>query len=148
MPSAKRRKAKSPQGSPDLSFNHAMVYVREVGPALHFYMELLKFRMIEKFEHNGVAVYARLRSPRGNSTLALHVLEPGQSLPDSEGVRLYFEVKNLEAFCKKLEASGVKMLQAPKVMPWGWRHAYLKDPDGHELSLYWAGQKRFQKTRM
>jgi hypothetical protein len=31
-------------------------------------------------------------------------------------------------------------------MPWGWRHAYLDDPDGHEVSLYWAGRKRFQKT--
>ena len=26
----------------------------------------------------------------------------------------------------------------PKDMPWGWRHAYLNDPDGHEISLYWA----------
>jgi hypothetical protein len=30
-------------------------------------------------------------------------------------------------------------------MPWGWKHAYLDDPDGHELSLYWAGKKRLQK---
>jgi hypothetical protein len=33
-------------------------------------------------------------------------------------------------------------------MPWGWQHAYLRDPDGHQLSLYWAGPKRFRKTRM
>jgi hypothetical protein len=31
-------------------------------------------------------------------------------------------------------------------MPWGWKHAYLDDPDGHEVSLYWAGAKRFKKT--
>jgi hypothetical protein len=33
-------------------------------------------------------------------------------------------------------------------MPWGWKHAYVNDPDGHEVSLYWAGAKRFQKTDM
>jgi catechol 2,3-dioxygenase-like lactoylglutathione lyase family enzyme len=144
----KRRRTDATKGASSLSFNHAILYVRDVSAALHFYADLLNFRVIEKFEHNGVAVYARLRSPRGSSTLGFHALEPGRSLPDSEGVRLYFEVKNVEGFCKKLEASGVKFVQAPKMMPWGWKHAYLKDPDGHELSLYWAGKKRFQKSRM
>jgi hypothetical protein len=31
-------------------------------------------------------------------------------------------------------------------MPWGWKHAYLDDPDGHEVSLYWAGAKRLKKA--
>ena len=34
------------------------------------------------------------------------------------------------------------------MMPWGWRHAYLDDPDGHEISLYWAGPNRMAKTVM
>ena len=34
------------------------------------------------------------------------------------------------------------------MMPWGWRHAYLNDPDGHEISLYWAGGNRMKKTMM
>jgi catechol 2,3-dioxygenase-like lactoylglutathione lyase family enzyme len=145
MPLPKRRSTKA---NSHLSFNHAMVYVRQVAPALHFYVDQLGFKLIERFEHKGYAVYARLRSPRGNTTLALHTLEPGQTLPETEGVRLYLEVNNLDAFCKKLEGSGVKFLQAPKLMPWGWRHAYLKDPDGHELSLYYAGAKRYKKTTM
>jgi len=45
-----------------------------------------------------------------------------------------------------LESAGVVLTQPPKLMPWGWKHAYLNDPDGHEISLYWAGRKRFQKT--
>jgi uncharacterized glyoxalase superfamily protein PhnB len=47
-----------------------------------------------------------------------------------------------------LDSAGVKLTQPPKLMPWGWKHAYLDDPDGHEISLYWAGRKRFQKTPM
>jgi len=28
------------------------------------------------------------------------------------------------------------------------RHAYFNDPDGHEISLYWAGENRMKKTVM
>ena len=45
-----------------------------------------------------------------------------------------------------LKKAGVKFKQMPKRMPWGWTHAYLRDPDGHELSLYWAGAKRLRKS--
>jgi hypothetical protein len=31
-------------------------------------------------------------------------------------------------------------------MPWGWTHAYLTDPEGHEISLYSAGEARFHPT--
>jgi uncharacterized glyoxalase superfamily protein PhnB len=72
------------------------------------------------------------------------MVSPGQQL-NTGGMRLYFEVKELDSFCKRLEASGVKFSQMPKVMPWGWKHAYLDDPDGHEVSLYWSGSKRLQK---
>jgi uncharacterized glyoxalase superfamily protein PhnB len=91
--------------------------------------------------------YARLKSPAGTATIAPHVVEPGQAItPKAEGVRLYFEVKGLDAFCKALARKGVKFDQMPKDMPWGWRHAYLRDPDGREISLYWAGEARFKKT--
>ena len=123
-----------------------MLYARDVARSLHFYVTFLGFKPVDEFRHNETLVYARLRSPRGGSTLALHKLEPGKSLAGEQAVRLYFEVRNLEGFCKKLEAAGIKLDQQPKRMPWGWMHAYLSDPDGHELSLYWAGPKRFQST--
>ena len=130
-----------------LAFNHAMIYSREVGPAVHFYANQLGFKLIDEFRHEGMLVYARLRAPSGDSTISIHHIEFGKSIPEYEGVRLYFEVKNLDAFCKTLEAAGVKLDAPPKVMSWGWKHAYLKDPDGHEISLYWAGPLRLQKTK-
>jgi catechol 2,3-dioxygenase-like lactoylglutathione lyase family enzyme len=142
-----RKKTKSGGASASVTFNHAMVYARDLAAAQHFYADLLGFKVVEEFKWQERTVYARLRSPRGNGTLALHLAEPGKSL-ESSGVRLYFEVKALEPFCKKLEKAGVALSQPPKLMPWGWKHAYLHDPDGHEISLYWAGAKRFQKTRM
>ena len=66
----------------------------------------------------------------------------------SEGVRLYFEVRELDAFCGSLQRKNFYITQMPRMMPWGWRHAYLNDPDGHEISLYWAGENRMRKTVM
>lgn len=124
-----------------LDFNHVIVYVRQLAPALHFYSEVLGFKVIEQAGQS----YARLKSQSSVSTFALHVVEPGKS-PDAEGIRLYFETRDLDKFCASLAAAGVAFTQPPKLMPWGWKHAYLNDPDGHEISLYWAGRKRFQKT--
>ena len=145
---AGKTRRKRTAASSGLTFNHAMVYVREAAPAVHFYPDWLGFKVIEVFRGRNAAVYARLRSPRGNSTLAPHLLEPGQSLPENEGARLYFEVKDLDKRCKELEAAGVKFQQPPAMMPWGWKHAYVNDPDGHEVSLYWAGAKGLQKSQI
>jgi catechol 2,3-dioxygenase-like lactoylglutathione lyase family enzyme len=124
-----------------LEFNHAIIYVRKLAPALHFYSELLGFQVIEQVGES----YARFKSQSGQSTFALHVGEAGKPL-GAEGIRLYFETKDLDKFCVALVAAGVVFKQLPKAMPWGWKHAYLNDPDGHEISLYWAGRKRYQKT--
>lgn len=128
-----------------LTFNHAMVYSRDVPASVRFYAGVLGFKVLEEYQGHDTVVYARLKSPRSNGTIALHLVAPGQEL-HTGGVRLYFETKDLDRLCKRLEAAGVKFSQLPKVMPWGWKHAYLDDPDGHEVSLYWAGAKRFKKT--
>jgi catechol 2,3-dioxygenase-like lactoylglutathione lyase family enzyme len=150
-PSAKRSKppvvAPAPETGEKLTFNHAMIYVKDVERALRFYQDLMGFKLIEDFRYEGSSVYARLRAPGGDGTIALHLAGPGVPLA-SDGVRLYFEVRDLDGFCRKLQQKGFYITQMPRMMPWGWRHVYLNDPDGHEISLYWAGEKRMQKTVM
>ena len=90
--------------------------------------------------------YARLEAPAGSSTIGLHLCEPDRELPRSEGIRLYLETDGLDSLCRDLSDAGVDFIQRPEDMPWGWRHAYLRDPDGHELSLYRAGEMRFRPT--
>jgi catechol 2,3-dioxygenase-like lactoylglutathione lyase family enzyme len=148
-------KTKAPRPAPakvsgdegKLTFNHAMIYVKDVARALGFYRDLMGFKLIEDFRYDGVAVYARLRAPGGDGTIALHQAGPGVPLM-SEGVRLYFEVHDLDDFCHKLIKRGFYITQMPRMMEWGWRHAYLNDPDGHEISLYFAGEKRMMKSVM
>ncbi len=145
----KKTAAVQPDATSDgkLSFNHAMIYVKDVSRALGFYRDMLGFKLIEDFKFENQPVYARLRAPGGDGTIALHMAGPGASMV-SDGVRLYFEVGDVDDFCHKLQKKGFYITQMPRMMPWGWRHAYLNDPDGHEISLYWAGEKRMQKTVM
>jgi len=134
--------------TPALNFNHAMIYTADVARSLQFYSTLLGFKIVETFEWQGRPVYARLRSPAGDGTIALHAPGPGETVPPGDGMRLYFETRDVEKLCKMLQAAGVKIKKPPKKMTWGWIHAYIDDPDGHEISLYWAGAKRFRKSKM
>jgi catechol 2,3-dioxygenase-like lactoylglutathione lyase family enzyme len=144
-PPAKAAPAPTPEDK--LTFNHAMIYAKDVQRTLDFYREWLGFRLIEDFRYEGKPVYARLRAPGGDGTIALHQAGPGASVA-SDGVRLYFEVRDLDDFCRRLQKRGFYFTRLPTMMPWGWRHAYLNDPEGHEISLYWAGENRMQKTVM
>jgi len=136
-----------PEDGSKLTFNHAMIYVKDVERGMNFYRDWLGFKLIEDFRYEGKPVYARLRAPGGDGTIALHLAGPGASVA-SEGVRLYFEIRDVDSFCRNLQKRGFYMTQLPRMMPWGWRHAYLNDPDGHEISLYWAGDLRMKKTVM
>jgi catechol 2,3-dioxygenase-like lactoylglutathione lyase family enzyme len=123
-----------------MQLNHVMVYTTDLKRALAFYADALGLQVLVATPLYG---YARLKFPDGAGTLALHLAEPGATVA-ADGIRLYFEVRDLDAFCDRLVARGVAVKQMPQDMPWGWRHAYVDDPDGHEISLYWAGSKRLE----
>ena len=42
----------------------------------------------------------------------------------------------------RLKADGVRFVQDPKDQGWLWREARLKDSDGNEICLFWAGENR------
>ena len=144
---AAKKPVAAPASGDKLNFNHAMIYMKDVQRGLEFYRDWLGFKLIEDFRYEGHTVYARMVAPGGDGTIALHQAAPGASVA-SEGVRLYFEIRELDEFCRKLQKRGFYLTQLPTMMPWGWRHAYLNDPEGHEISLYWAGENRMKKTVM
>ncbi|MBI2687189.1 MAG: VOC family protein [Acidobacteria bacterium] len=130
-----------------LDLNHVMIYSKDVARSAAFYKEKLGFELLEEYPAGApVIYYARLRVPGSTSTIALHAVERGAELRTG-GIRLYFEVKYLQRYCDTLIKSGVVFSKPPALMPWGWRHAYLDDPDGHEISFYTAGAKRLKKGK-
>jgi catechol 2,3-dioxygenase-like lactoylglutathione lyase family enzyme len=123
-----------------LDFNHAMLYVGDLDRSVAFY-EALGLSVVDRYDGG----YARLRFPGGSGSLALHV-EDGRDTA-TPGSRLYFEVEEIERFCRDLEAHGISFSDPLARRAWGWDHAYLLDPDGHEISLYRAGSERLDPAR-
>jgi len=115
-----------------------MLFVSDVQRSVDFYKRLFGFKLIE-----GSKDYARLKSPRGNATIALHKIK---DIHEGKGITLYFETEDIDGFCEQLIKQGVKFSEVPKVMPWGWKHAYLTDPDGYNISLYNSGSMRLKRA--
>ena len=83
--------------------------------------------------------YARFRCPEGEATFSVHKTE---ALPRGEGVYVYFEIANLDAYVEKLKAKGIQFDQEPTDQRWLWREARLKDVDGNQLILFYGGENR------
>src|SRR5579864_9049777 len=98
-----------------------MIYSRDVAAAIQFYAGALGLKLLEEFKAGDRTVYARLKSPGSDTTIALHMAGPGEEVVTG-GVRLYFEIEDLDDFCKRLADSGVKFSKLPTIMPWGWKH--------------------------
>lgn len=83
--------------------------------------------------------YVRFECPDGGSTLSLHHAD---AVAAPTGVVVYFECPDLDARVAALKQQGVVFDQDPVDQPWLWREAYLRDPDGNVICLFWAGENR------
>lgn len=109
-----------------------VVYVRDVSRSLEFYEGRLGFKTVEL----GLPDYATVVDPDGETTICLHRGSSERPATGKDGAWLYIELGGLDTVCEELAGRGVEFEQMPEDMPWGWRHAYLRDPDGQLLSLY------------
>lgn len=82
--------------------------------------------------------YARFETPSG-STLSIHSVE---SVAESSGVTIYFEVEDVDAKVAELEEAGLEFHTKPVDQRWLWREAHLRDPAGNEICIYHAGENR------
>lgn len=83
--------------------------------------------------------YARFECESG-VTFSVHCT-PEVCTP-SEDTVVYFEVDDLDAVVRNLKSDGVQFEADPVDQRWLWREAYLKDPAGNRLCLYFAGDNR------
>jgi catechol 2,3-dioxygenase-like lactoylglutathione lyase family enzyme len=117
-----------------MNLNHVAVPTRDVPASAAFYARLGFNTIVE------TPRYARFRSVGGDTTFSLiESLEPNPG-----GVTLYFEVRELTNTVLRLQALGIVFSEEPKVQPWKWNEARLKDPSGNNICLFWAGEHRLQ----
>lgn len=113
--------------------NQVTLPSRDVARGAAFYRRLGLVQIVEDLPK-----YARFESPKGTATLSLHYAES----VERGGVVVYFECEDLDERVASLKASGVVFDSEPVDQPWLWREAYLRDPDGNVLCLFWAGENR------
>ena len=95
-----------------------------------------KLGLLQIVEH--LPKYARFECP-GGTTLSLHVSDRP---PGPTGVVIYFECADLDDRVAALKQQGFDFDADPVDQSWLWREAYLHDPDGNVICLYWAGENR------
>ena len=99
------------------------------------FYEMLGLQLIVK----ALPHYARFVVPDGKTTLSLHLME---ALPTGPRVSIYFECTDLDDRVAALCAKGLVFDEPPTDKRWLWREARLRDPDGNQLVLYFAGEHR------
>lgn len=114
-----------------VKLNQVTVPATDLERSIAFY-RMLGFTLIVKNDH-----YARFEIEDGASTFSLHLGEAA-----GNGPSLYFECEDLDSRVAALKAKGIAFESDPVDQSWKWREAWLSDPAGNRLCLYWAGENR------
>jgi len=113
-----------------MRFNHVTLIVTDLERSKAFYRTLGLTQIVDAPPR-----YARFTFPRGDATLSVEV--KGETTSAHSGrAELYFECDAVDEAVAALRAKGVAFDEDPTDMPYRWRVARLRDPDGHELRLY------------
>lgn len=117
-----------------MNLNQVTVPSLDISTSMKFY-KLLGLRLIVEAQPQ----YARFECLEGTATFSIHLVD---ELPQGNGVTVYFETERLDAEVARLRENGVIFDLLPKDQNWLWREARLKDPDGNQIILYFAGDNR------
>ena len=117
-----------------MDLNQITVPVADVERSIDFY-EKLGLKLIVK----DLPDYARFECPGGSSTFSLH---RSDNPAGTNGIWVYFEVQDLDNYVNNLVKKGIIFGELPNDKPWLWRESRLKDLDGNQLILYFAGDNR------
>jgi len=105
--------------------SHLFVRVVDLAATRHFYVDLLGLDVL--MEEPG---YLRVGNADG-----WHLgLEEGEPI-GADGIELVIRVPDVDVAVARLADAGVVADAPPQDMPWGARHAWVRDPSGYRISL-------------
>ncbi len=117
-----------------MNLNQITIPSLDLTKSVPFY-EKLGLKLIVSSTSN----YARFECPDGNSSFSIQKIE---ELPTGDGIHVYFECSNLDDQVNNLIKKGIEFTEMPNDKEWLWREARLKDLDGNQLILFYAGKNR------
>lgn len=117
-----------------MNLNQVTIPSVDVPRAVAFYQQLGLRLIVDSSPR-----YVRFECPAGNATFSIHHVETLSPNPD---LAIYFECEKLDDVVAELKGKGIVFDADPQDQSWLWREAYLRDPDGNVLCLYYAGENR------
>ena len=117
-----------------MQLNQVTAPATDLGQSIAFY-EMLGLRLIVRSPH-----YARFEMPDGEATFSLHVVEG--PIARQNAPQIYFECDDIGAEVRRLREAGVGFERDLAEQSWLWTEAWLRDPAGNAVCLYYAGENR------
>ena len=117
-----------------MNLNQVTVPSFNITKSIDFYTKLGLTLIVHSTDN-----YARFICPDGHSTFSI---QKSDNKKFKSEIKIYFEIENLDKKVKQLIANGIEIDVLPTEKPWLWREAYLKDPSGNQIILYFAGENR------
>jgi len=117
-----------------MRLNQVTIPSTDVARSVDFYKMLGLIQIVESLPK-----YARFVCPDGDATFSIHRVD---DVVTGEKPVVYFECDDLDQTVAELEQRGLKFDSGPVDQSWLWREAYLRDPDGNLICLYFAGENR------
>lgn len=117
-----------------MNLNQVTIYTENPVETVEFFKKLGLTLIVDSLPR-----YARLECPDGEATLSVNIADP---VTPVNNVVLYFECDELDAEVERLSSLGLQFDEDPSDRPWLWRQAYLKDPNGNKICLFYAGHNR------
>src|SRR5262245_16120812 len=114
-----------------MRLNQVTVPSTDVARSVEFYKRLGLIEIVES-----VPRYARFVCPDGDATFSVHLVD---QISGGEKPVIYFECDQLDKTIEELEGKGIVLETQPVDQTWLWREAYLRDPDGNLICLFFAG---------
>jgi len=117
-----------------MNLNQVTIPVSNVVESIPFYEQLGLVLIVHTHDD-----YARFECPDGFTTLSLHT---ATNFSAKDRTTLYFECADVDEEIRKLQKKGITIESMPQDQSWLWREAQLRDPDGHPIIIYHAGEHR------
>lgn len=116
-----------------MNLNQITISTNKLSQSVEFYKKLGLELIVDSSR------YARFLVIDGQATLSVSLTDQpmAQSL-----TTIYFECDRLDEKVKELKSKGLEFIDSPTDKSWLWREAHLRDPDGHLICLYFAGENR------
>ena len=114
---------------------YVLVFVRNWGEAMRFYIDVLGIDIVERRDEDG---FAELRFPAGGPNLLVEQVDKtdvGAGARVGHFVGMSVTVRDIQRAFEHLSAKGVRFETPPQHQSWGGMLAHFYDPDGNMWSL-------------